>query len=152
MTAQVFFFNVFFRKRPAPQCHWAVVSSSYFKFIFITLLIRHLLTDRMRHSNSSPRYGARERLYLRFIPCFALNCFNAFLLNVFPLSVTINFGIPRHAINLLWLCKYAAVDLLLLLWMLALLLLWILAGHSLHVMDPVILLIFCTMHICWEFS
>ena len=170
-----------------------VISSLYVNFIFITLLIRHLLTDRMRRLNNPSHYGAWERLYLHFIPCLALNCFNALPLNVFPLSETINFGIPRRAINLLWLRKYAAVarsgkiilnvsslmmhkllcwcnswsfvypwgvlwckldriDLLLLLWMLALPLLWIPAGDSLQVMDTVILLIFGTINICWEIS
>ena len=63
----------------------------------------------MRRSNNPPHHDARERLYLHFIPCLALNRFNALPLNVFPLSERINFGIPRRAINFLWLRKYAAV-------------------------------------------
>ena len=87
-----------------------VVSSSYVDFIFITLLIRHVLTDRVKRSNNPPHHGAWERLYLHFIPRLALNCFNALPLNIFILSKIINFGIPRRAIDLLRLHKHAAAD------------------------------------------
>ena len=57
--------------------------------------------DQMRHSHNPPNHGPGERLYLHFMPCLALNCFNTLPLNVFPLSETINFGISHRAINLL---------------------------------------------------
>ena len=81
----------------------------YINFIFVTLLMNHLLTEQMRHSNNSRYHGAREKRYFHFISWPALCRFNDFSLNFLPFSETINFGIPCCVIYLLRLCKYVAV-------------------------------------------
>ena len=44
-----------------------LVRHLYINFIFITLLMNHLLTEQMRHSNNSCYHGAREKRYFHFI-------------------------------------------------------------------------------------